>query len=71
MAEFEVGEIVKWDWGNGTGTGKITERFTEKTSRSIRGADVTRNASEDAPAFLIEQEDGARVLNSITEIEKT
>ncbi len=72
MAEsFQVGEKVKWKWGEGYGEGKITERFNEKVVRSIDGTEVTRNASDDDPAYLIEQDDGDRVLKSHSEIEKS
>lgn len=72
MAEnFRIGEKVKWKWGDGYGEGKITERFTEDVKRTIDGNEVTRNASEDEPAFLIEQADGDQVLKSQSEIQST
>ncbi len=70
MAKFNVGDNVKWNWGSGEGTGKITERFTEKVTRKISGSEVTRNATDDEPAFMIEQEDGDRVLKSGSELEQ-
>ncbi|MEJ6389458.1 DUF2945 domain-containing protein [Gymnodinialimonas ulvae] len=65
---FQVGQNVKWDWGNGEGEGKIAERFEDDVSRTIKGTEVSRNASADEPAFLIEQADGDKVLKSCTEI---
>jgi hypothetical protein len=56
--------------GRNTATGEITDRFTDRVTRTIKGAKVTRNASEDQPAYLIEQEDGDRVLKSHSELEK-
>ena len=70
MAKYNVGTNVKWKWGNGWGQGKVTESFTEKVTRSISGTEVTRNASDDEPAYLIQQEDGDRVLKSHSEVEK-
>ncbi|MEL6647486.1 MAG: DUF2945 domain-containing protein [Pseudomonadota bacterium] len=67
---FSVGEKVAWDWGNGTGTGTIEKKYTQKITRKIKGSEVTRDASEDDPAFLIEQEDGDQVLKSETELRK-
>jgi hypothetical protein len=64
------GTKVSWSWGNGTGTGKVVERFTGDVSRKIKGSEVTRHASADEPAFLIRQDDGDEVLKSITEIER-
>ena len=63
-----IGDTVEWDWGNGTGSGEITERYTKKVTKTLKGSDVTRDASEDEPAYLIEQEDGDKVLKSCTEI---
>ena len=68
MSTFSKGDTVKWNWGNGTGTGKIRERFEEDVTRTIEGAEITRNATPDCPAYLIEQEDGARVLKSHSEV---
>ena len=70
MANISVGDSVEWNWGNGTGTGKVTERFTEKVTRTIDGNEVTRNADGDNPAYMIEQDDGDRVLKSESELSK-
>ena len=68
MSNFSEGDKVKWDWGNGTATGKIVKKYTRKTTLKIKGSEVTREASEDEPAFRIEQDDGDEVLKSVTEI---
>ena len=70
MAAFRKGSKVSWSWGSGTATGTVQERFTEKITRTIKGNEVTRNATEDDPAYLIEQEDGDQVLKSKSELEK-
>jgi len=66
--EHHIGDTVQWSWGDGTGSGKITERFTDKVTRTIKGSEITRDASEDEPAYLIEQDDGDRVLKSASEL---
>ena len=68
--KFNEGTTVKWKWGEGWGQGKIKERFTEKVTRQISGTEVTRNATDDEPAYLIQQEDGDEVLKSQSEIQK-
>ena len=65
---YREGRWVEWDWGNGTGTGKIVKKYTRKTTLKIKGKEVTREASEDAPAYRIAQEDGDEVLKSESEI---
>jgi len=66
--DHHIGDEVSWKWGNGTGEGTITERFTSSVTRTISGTEVTRNATEDDPAYLIEQEDGQQVLKSSSEL---
>ena len=67
---YSEGDKVKWNWGNGTGTGKITKVYTQKITRKIDGSEITRKASEDDPAYLIEQEDGDEVLKGHSEVSK-
>lgn len=62
------GSKVSWKWGANTAHGKIVERFTSKVSRTIKGTEVTRDASAKEPAYLIEQEDGDTVLKSRSEL---
>ncbi len=68
--DFDTGDEVSWNWGNGTGTGKVTKRYTSKITKTISGSEITRNATEDEPAFLIEQEDGDEVLKSGSELSR-
>ncbi|SIS69110.1 Protein of unknown function [Roseivivax lentus] len=67
---YATGDRVEWDWGDGTASGEIVERFTQDVTRTIKGTEVSRNASVDEPAFMIEQEDGTSVLKSVTEIRR-
>ncbi len=69
MKHFDEGDKVRWNWGNGTGEGKVAKKYTRKITRTISGSDVTRNASDDDPAYLIEQADGGEVLKSGTELD--
>ena len=68
MATFRKGSKVSWKWGANTAEGKIVERFTEKVTRTIKGSEVTREASSKEPAYLIEQDDGDKVLKSRSEL---
>ena len=67
---YSEGDKVQWNWGSGTGTGKVTKVYTRKITRKLKGHEVTREASEDEPAYLIEQEDGDEVLKSGSELKK-
>lgn len=70
MSAFRIGTTVRWNWSRGTGEGKIVETFTDDVERVIAGSRIKRKASRDEPAFLIEQEDGAKVLKSRSELER-
>lgn len=66
---YAKGDSVRWNWGNGTGEGKVEEVFTERVTRQIKGSEITRNADDDNPAYLIVQDDGDRVLKSLSELD--
>lgn len=65
---FRTGQKVAWNWGSGAAHGKISEKFDRRVQRTIKGAKVVKNGTADNPAYLIEQEDGARVLKRGSEL---
>lgn len=71
MASFKEGDTVKWSWGNGHGTGTVQSVFEGKTTRKIKGSEVTRNGSVNDPALYIKQDDGDAVLKLASEVEAT
>ncbi|HUD28951.1 MAG TPA: DUF2945 domain-containing protein [Novosphingobium sp.] len=68
---FAKGAKVRWHWGAGTAIGKIAERFERRVSRTIKGKRIARRGTPENPAYLTEQEDGARVLKRGSELERT
>lgn len=68
MTAFAQGDTVEWNWGHGSAAGKIKKVYTSKITRTIKGTEVTRDASEGEPAYYIEQDDGSKVLKSHTEV---
>ncbi len=69
---FRTRQHVEWNWGSGTACGQIAGRFERRISRTIEGSEILRNGSEDDPAYLIEQDDGGKVLKLGSELkEKT
>jgi hypothetical protein len=68
MDRYDEGTRVSWRWGAHTARGQIARIFEADVSRSIEGTDVKRHASKDEPAYMIEQDDGARVLKSHSEL---
>ncbi|MBA4785910.1 MAG: DUF2945 domain-containing protein [Rhizobiales bacterium] len=71
MTKINVGDEVEWKWGSGKAEGTAKERFTSDVERTIKGTKVKRKADAQEPAFLVEQEDGDRVLKSQSELKKT
>jgi len=70
VPRINEGDKVKWEWGDGHGTGDVQSVFTSKTTRKIKGTEVTRNGTQDDPALYIKQEDGDAVLKLASEVEK-
>ena len=70
MSGYSKGDVVEWDWGNGTGSGEVQTVHTEKVTRTIKGSEITRNASKDEPAYTIKQDDGDEVLKGHSEVRK-
>lgn len=68
LEAYRVGEAVKWRWGEHMAEGKIAEVHTERVERTIKGAHVVRNGEPDNPAYLIEQDSGAKVLKKHSEL---
>lgn len=64
----DTGTEVTWRWGQGEGSGTITEVDTERVEKTLAGSQITRNADDDNPAYLLEQDDGAQVLKSSSEL---
>jgi len=69
--KFQVNQYVQWNYGNGTATGQIKESYKEKVTKTIKGSEITRNASDEEPAYLVEQDDGDQVLKSESEMSDT
>ena len=67
---YNQGDKVEWDWGEGTASGTIEKVYTEKITRKINGNEVTRKASQDEPAYYIEQSDDGAALKSHSEVRK-
>lgn len=67
--DIHIGDTVTWEWGEGEASGEVVERFTSDVTRTIDGSEITRNASEDEPAYLIRQDDGQEVLKSASELQ--
>ena len=71
MRRYKKGSNVRWSWGNGTAYGQVTDSFTRRVQRTINGSRIVKNGSERCPAYLIEQDDGSRVLKLHSEIERS
>lgn len=61
------GTEVSWSWATGTATGKVVEIHRSTVTRTLAGPEITRKSDED-PAYVIEQDGGARVLKLASEV---
>lgn len=66
--QIRTGSPVSWDWGQGIAEGKVKEIHRESITKTIKGNEVTRNGTQENPAYLIEQEDGTEVLKLRSEL---
>jgi hypothetical protein len=64
------GTEVGWPWGAHRATGTVVEIHRGRVTRTLGGSEITRNGSDDDPAYLIEQDDGSRVLKLRSEVER-
>lgn len=67
---IQKGTEVRWSWGNGSATGKVSEVHHEKVTRKTKGQEISRDGTDDNPAYVIEQEDGTTVLKLKSEVER-
>lgn len=65
---FRVGQKVSWQWSGSKAEGKVAERFERKVQRTLKGSKIVRKGSKDDPAYLVEQEDGAKALKLGSEL---
>ena len=68
---FRTGAAVSWQWGAHSAHGKVAERFERRVQRTIKGEKIVRNGTSRNPAYLIEQQDGGRVLKLGSELTAT
>ena len=70
MNRYEKGTCVSWRWGDHTARGRIAGIVEHDVTRTINGTQVTRHASTTEPAYMVEQDDGARVLKHHSELSR-
>lgn len=64
------GSKVTWKWGRSWAEGTVSEVHHESVTRTTKGEEVTRNGSDEDPAYVIEQEDGSVVLKLASEVQR-
>jgi len=69
-AAYKEGDTVEWNRSGRTPRGKVVKVYTSRQTLTIKGSEITRNASADCPSYRIEQSDGDEVLKSHTEVSK-
>ncbi len=59
---------MSWRWAAHMAEGVVREVFVGRVERTIKGARIVRNGELDNPAYLIEQDNGAKVLKKHSEV---
>jgi hypothetical protein len=66
---FRKGQKVSWQWSGSTAHATVADRFERRVQRTLKGSKIVRNGSKGDPAYLVEQEDGAKALKLGSELE--
>lgn len=64
------GTRVVWKWGKDKAFGKVKEIKHHDVSKKMKGSTTKRKGSKDEPVYVIEQEDGDKVLKSASEVKR-
>ena len=64
------GTKVRWKWGSSWAEGTVSEVHHESVTRTTKGEEVTRNGSDDDPAYVIRQDDDTVVLKLASEVQR-
>jgi hypothetical protein len=67
---IRTGTTVMWQWGSSWAEGTVTEVHHGDVTRTTKGTQVTRQGSNDDPAYVIKQDDGTTVLKLQSEVER-
>ncbi len=67
---YSEGDRVKWWWGFGTAHGVIAKVYTRKTTRKVKGSEITKNGTKRCPAYVIRLDGGDKVLRLHSEVER-
>jgi hypothetical protein len=65
---FHKGQKVHWTWADDKAHGTVQDKFERRVQRTIKGTKVVRNGSKENPAYLLEQEDGTKLLKLAKEL---
>lgn len=68
LEPFAQGDRVKWKWGAHWAEGVVREIHTGRVELTIKGSRIVRNGEADNPAYLIVQDNKARVLKKHSEL---
>jgi len=65
---MKKGDKVHWNWGKSQAEGTIKEKSEKTITKKIKGSEVKRKGSKEEPAYVIQQESGAEVVKSESEL---
>jgi hypothetical protein len=66
--KYNPGDQVFWELERGTVYGEVIEVYTDTIRLALNGTLISRIATREEPAYLVEQDDGKHVLKSQSEL---
>jgi hypothetical protein len=69
VAAYPAGTRVHWAPSGGECVGTVKRHFTKRIVRTFKGKKVVCQGDEENPAYLIEKEDGEKLLKPHHELE--
>lgn len=67
---MKKGDKVHWNWGKSQAEGTIEEKSEKTVTKKIKGTEVKRKGSKEEPAYIIEQQNGTKVVKSESELKE-
>ena len=67
---IDTGDNVTWNWAKGTAQGKVVEWSSASLSFVSDGETFFMDGTAENPVYLLEKENGERVLKQLSELNK-
>lgn len=70
MTTVKKGDHVSWKNGGATAHGTVEQVSPTKTTKTIKGKEITRNGTKEDPAVTVKSDKGGVALHDAHELKK-